>query len=182
MAVLPTKYKWLNDQGPLPKLVVAGLSFLGLKEYPGAGNNPVIMDMAKRLGISNIYTADSLSWCALFISYLCLIADKPLPGTEFDLIRAASFANWGNPVPAGREALGDILVFKRPGGHHVGIYIAESATTFHVLGGNQSDSVSFTEIKKDRLLACRRFYSIAPPASVKKYTLSSGGVVSTDEA
>ena len=180
--ILPTKYKWLGTIGTLPKLVLAGLSFLGLKEFAGTANNPVLIDMAKRLGISSIYTSDALSWCALFISYLCVIADKPMPYTGYEIIRAASFVNWGNPVPKGREALGDILVFKRPGGNHVGIYIAESATTFHVLGGNQSDSVSFTEIKKDRLIACRRYYAIAPPASVKKYILSSSGMISTDEA
>lgn len=180
--ILPTKYKWINTIGTLPKLVIAGLSFLGLKEFAGVGNNPVIMDMAKRLGVSNIYTGDSMSWCAVFIAYLCIISDKPMPFTGYEILRAASFADWGNPVPKGSEAFGDILVFKRPGGNHVGICIAESATTFHVLGGNQSDSVSFTEIKKDRLIACRRYYAIGAPASVKKYILSSSGVVSTNEA
>lgn len=180
--IIPTKYKWLTTIGTLPKLVTAGLSFLGLKEAPGAGNNPVILDMAKRLGVSSIYTSDSISWCALFISYLCVISGKPMPYTSYEILRAASYQTWGNEVPKGKEALGDILVFKRPGGNHVGIYIAESANTFHVLGGNQSDSVSFTEIKKDRLIACRRYYSIAPPASVKKYILSSSGMISTNEA
>lgn len=182
MAVLPTKYKWINNIGPLPRMVVSALSFLGLKEYPGSANNPVIMAMAKEIGVSGIYTGDAMSWCAVFISYICKISDKPLPYTGYELLRAASFATWGNSVAQGQEALGDILVFSRPGGNHVGIYIAESATTFHVLGGNQSDSVNFTEIKKSRLIACRRFYAIGAPSSVKKYLLSSGGVVSTNEA
>jgi uncharacterized protein (TIGR02594 family) len=181
MAVLPTKYKWLSTVGPLPKMVVSALSYLGLKEYPGSANNPVIMEMARQLGVTNIYSGDSVSWCAVFISYICLISGKPMPFTSYEILRAASFASWGNPVEKGKEALGDILVFKRPGGNHVGIYIAESATTFHVLGGNQSDSVSFTEIKKDRMIACRRYYAVAAPASVKKYILSSGGKVSTNE-
>lgn len=179
--ILPTKYKWINTIGPLPKLVIAGLSYLGLREYPGTSNNPVIMDMARRLNVSSIYTADSLSWCAVFMCFICVIADKPMPFTGYEVLRAASFVDWGNPVPKGGEAFGDILVFKRPGGHHVGICIAESATTFHVLGGNQSDSVSFTEIRKDRLIACRRYYAIGAPSSVKKYLLSSGGVISTNE-
>lgn len=182
MPTLPKKYSWISTRGPLPKLVTAALNYLDLKETPGSGNNPIIMGMAKRLGVDNIYIGDSMSWCALFISYLCIIADKPMPYKQYEILRAASFTNWGNPVEKGKEAFGDILVFKRPGGNHVGIYIAESDTTFHVLGGNQSDSVNFTEIKKDRLLAARRYYQIAPPASVKKYKLSSSGVVSTDEA
>ncbi len=179
--MLPSKYKWLETIGPLPKLVTAAISYLGLKEQPGAGNNPIIMGMAKRLGVDNIYVADSISWCALFMSYLCVIADKPMPFKQYEVLRAASFVIWGKTVPLGKEALGDILVFSRPGGNHVGIYIAESATTFHVLGGNQSDSVSFTEIRKDRLISARRFYAIAPPASVKKYLLSSTGAISTNE-
>jgi len=179
---IPAKYKWINEQGPLPKLVTAALNYIDLKETPGAGNSPVIMGMAKRLGVDNIYVSDSISWCALFISFLCVIADKPMPFKQYEILRAASYAKWGEAVPAGKEALGDILVFSRPGGNHVGLYIAESPTTFHVLGGNQSDAVTFTEIKKNRMIACRRFYSIAPPASVKKYLLSSTGVVSTDEA
>lgn len=181
MAVLPTKYKWINTIGPLPRMMVSALSFLGLKEYPGLGNNPVIMEMAKKLEVSDIYTADSISWCALFISYICIISGKPMPYSSYEILRAASFVNWGNQVIKGGEAFGDILVFKRPGGNHIGLHIAESATTFHVLGGNQSDSVSFTEIKKDRLIACRRYYAIGPPASVKKYILSSGGIISTNE-
>lgn len=180
--IIPTKYKWLNTIGTMPKLVIAGLSFLGLKEYPGSTNNPVIMDMAKRLGVENIYTSDAIAWCALFISYLCVISDKPMPFTSYDILRAASYKDWGSPVPKGQEALGDILVFSRPGGNHVGIYIAESETTFHVLGGNQSDSVNFTEINKKRLTACRRYYAIGAPDSAKKYILSSGGKVSTNEA
>lgn len=178
---LPNKYKWLETIGTLPKLVTAGISYLGLKEVPGAANNPIIMGMAKRLKVDNIYVADSISWCALFISFLCVIAGKPMEFTQYAVLRAASFVAWGKNVPAGKEALGDILVFSRPGGAHVGIYIAESPTTFHVLGGNQNDSVSFTEIRKDRLIACRRFYAVAPPPSVKKYLLSSSGQVSTNE-
>lgn len=179
---IPVKYKWIETIGSLPKLVTAALNYIDLKETPGQGNNPVIMGMAKRLGVENIYVADSISWCALFISYLCVIADKPMPFKQYEILRAASFAKWGNPVSPGQEAFGDILVFKRPGGNHVGLYIAESDTTFHVLGGNQSDAVTFTEIKKNRLIAARRYYSIAPPASVKKYKLSSTGTVSTNEA
>jgi len=178
---LPKKYEWLSTIGTLPKLVTAGLNYLGLKEVPGVGNNPVILGMAKRLHVEDKYVADSISWCALFISYLCVIADKPMPFTGYEILRAASFVAWGHNIPDGKEALGDILVFSRPGGNHVGIYIAESVNTFHVLGGNQGDAVSITEIRKDRKIACRRYYAIAPPASVKKYLLSSGGVVSTNE-
>jgi len=34
---------------------------------------------------------------------------------------------------------------------HVGFYAGEDATHYHVLGGNQSDSISITRIRKTRL-------------------------------
>jgi len=78
--------------------------------------------------------------------------------------------------------LGDILVYWRPKGHHVGMYIAESVGTFLTLGGNQGNAYSAVEIEKSRLLAARRFYAIAPPASVKKYYIQPSGEVSENES
>jgi len=179
---LPNKFSFLNTLVPLPKLVSAALEYFGLKEIKGEKNNSVIMGMAKDLGIANIYVNDEMSWCALFISFLLKKVGKPLTFSGYELIRASSFSQWGNPVLKGQEKLGDILVFSRPGGAHVGIYVAESKETFFVLGGNQSDSVSITEISKSRLVAARRFYSIAPPSTVDKYIMDSNGLVSTNEA
>lgn len=176
------KYDWLNDIGPLPKLVVAGLSYLGLKEFPGKESNPVIMQMAKELGVDKIYTNDDISWCALFICYLCKITGKPMPYKSYEILRAASFATWGNPVERGDERLGDIAVFKRPGGNHVGIVIAITRTTVVVLGGNQSNAVTITEISQQRMTACRRYYSITTPESAKQYVVTTTGKLSINEA
>jgi uncharacterized protein (TIGR02594 family) len=179
---LPVKYQWLETIGVLPKLLSAGLQYLGVKEIPGSASNPVIMQMAKELKIDNIYKNDDIAWCAVFISYLCQITGKPLPGNGADLLRAASFAKWGYEVVRGDEQLGDILVFTRPGGNHVGICIAESKDSFHILGGNQSNAVTITEISKYRLSAARRFYKTAPPESVRRYVIDSSGKLSTNEA
>jgi hypothetical protein len=43
-------------------------------------------------------------------------------------------------------ALGDVLAFVRNGGGHVGLYVDEDASAYHVLGGNQSDRVSITRV------------------------------------
>jgi uncharacterized protein (TIGR02594 family) len=180
--MIPARFTWLNTIGELPRLVSTGLQYLGLKEITGVNSNPVIMNMAKQLNVNKIYTNDDMSWCALFISFICKIADKPMPYKEWAILRAASFKTWGNEVEKGKEALGDILVFSRPGGHHVAIYIAETPTTFLVLGGNQSNAVSFTEIRKTRLLTARRFYKTGMPDSAKKYFVSSTGLVSSNES
>lgn len=166
-------------------MVEAGLKLLGTKEIPGQKSNPLILQMAKETGVSDIYKNDDTSWCALFQNYICKITGKPTlnPGKDkYNLLRAKSFSDWGNPVVRGEEKLGDILVFKRPGGFHVGMYIAESPVTFYVLGGNQSNSVTITEIAKARLGAARRYYKTGPPVSVKKYYLDASGKVSTNEA
>lgn len=178
--MIPPKFSFLEGIGTLPNLVVASLNYLGLKEYPGTtNNNPVIMNMAKSLGISNIYQNDEVAWCALYMCHLCKITNKPMPFTGYDILRAKSFENWGVASP--QASLGDVLVFKRPEGAHVGLYIAESPTTYFVLGGNQSNSVNITEIAKNRLTAVRRYYSIAPPASVKPYMTNSSGNISINE-
>jgi len=182
---LPEKYKWIESKVPLPKLVATALQFLGIKEIPGQASNPVIMNMAKEIGVDGIYKNDDTSWCALFMSYLCKITGKPLPDTDgdkYNYLRAAWFLNYGHKVKDGEAMFGDVLVFQRPGGNHVGLYIAESKTTYFVLGGNQSNAVTISEIKKDRLRMARRFYHIAAPATVKKYFMDSSGLVSKNEA
>lgn len=182
---LPAKYQWLATIGPLPRMIENALSLLGTKEIKGSKSNPVILNMAKEIGVDKIYTNDDTSWCAVFQGFICKISNKPAldpKGDIYNLLRAKSFADWGNPVVRGEEMLGDILVFKRPGGFHVGMYIAESKSTFFVLGGNQGNAVTIAEIAKTRLTACRRYYATAAPASVKKYKLDSSGKLSTNEA
>lgn len=183
--MLPEKYKWLENIGTLPKLVSAGLQYLGLKEIPGKGSNPVIMDMAKGLHVEDIYTDDDIAWCALAINHLIRITGKPMldiKGDKHNLLRAKYLLNYGIPVPIGDEKLGDILIFGREGGGHATLYIAESPSTYHCLGGNQHNMFDFTEIAKSRLIGARRFYATAPPASAKKYEMNSSGLISTNEA
>jgi uncharacterized protein (TIGR02594 family) len=183
--MLTDKYKWLETVGTLPKLVSAALQYLGLKEIPGITSNPVIIEMAKGLGVSDIYTNDDTSWCAIFINHLLRICGKPpidYKGDRYNILRAKGLADWGNPVVRGEEQLGDIGIFNRPGGGHVAIIIASTEDTFVVIGGNQSNAVTFTEIAKNRLLTARRFYATDPPASAKKYTMDSSGLVSKNEA
>lgn len=182
---LPKKYDFLNNIGVLPKIVSTALNYFGIREIPGAQSNPVILDMAKQVGVNGIYRNDDTSWCALFMCFICKLCGKPLPdpkGDIYNYLRAAFFLDYGDAVDDNDIRLGDVAVFSRPGGNHVGIIIAESKTTYHVLGGNQSNSVNIAEIKKDRLRQARRFYSIGMPASAKKYEIDSSGKVSHNEA
>lgn len=181
--MIPEKFKWLESGGTLPKMVLEALGYIGIKELAGKkNNNPVIMNMAKELGIADLYPNDEMAWCALFMCFIAMKTGKPQPFKGYHMLRAKSFETWGNPVRRTDAQLGDILVFARTGGGHVGLYIAETSSTFWVLGGNQGNSVSITQIEKSRLTAVRRFYATAPPESAKKYFVDSSGVISKNEA
>lgn len=176
--MIPEQYKFLNDIPDLPRIVKAGLSQLGTKEISGTGNNATILSWAKELNISNTYNADSIPWCGLFVA-LCVHRSgrKPVENPLW----ARSWAQWGKREQV--AMLGDILVFSRTGGGgHVGIYIAEDKDCYHSLGGNQSDAVTITRIKKIRCISINRPVYENQPASVKQYFVSASGQVSTNEA
>ena len=184
--MLPEKYKWLETIGPLPKLVAAALQFLGIKEVPGKGSNQVIINMANELGLQGIYTDDDMSWCAVFINYLCKITGKPIvdtKGDKYNLMRAKWLSNWGNKVAIKDMQLGDIGILNRDGGGHVFIIIAKTPKGNVIgLGGNQSNSVTFSEFDINRMIDVRRFYATTPPISAKQYIVASDGKLSTNEA
>ena len=170
-------YTWLNKIKELPKAIVEGTKLLGTLEVPGTGDNPVILGWAKELGLEKVYSDDSIPWCGLFTAVVMKRAGKT-PVT--DPLWARNWAKFG--TAAGTASLGDVLVFVRDGGGHVGIYVAEDATAYHVLGGNQHDSVSISRIAKSRCVAARRPIYNNQPSSVKPYIVEAAGALSHDEA
>ncbi len=172
--------------GTLPKLVSAAIQYLGIKEIPGGKSNPVILDMAKGLGIADIYLNDDTAWCGLFMSHLFRITGKPKLEYGFDkyqILRANAYKTWGKPVSKDDMRLGDVVILERPGGGHVFILIGVSPSGNPIgIGGNQSNSVSISEFNKDRVVAIRRYYSQSIPASAKLYKIDSEGGISTNEA
>lgn len=178
MSKLPAQYAWL-DKEPAPKMLLEALKLYGVVETKGAGNTPAIMAWAKALGgdVAKVFTADSIPWCGLFVAYVAMRAGKPVPASP---LWALSWASWGTKAPAAQ--LGDVLVFKRDGGGHVGLYVGEDASAYHVLGGNQGDAVSITRIAKSRCVAARRLYLVGKPRNVRTVKLTAKGALSTNEA
>lgn len=176
MRLLPA-YRWLEATTQPPRMIAEALKLYGTVETPGAGNNPTIMAWANETGLKSTYTADSVPWCGLFMAVVAKRAGKPLVSSPLWALSWSKFGEQG-----GQPRLGDVLTFKREGGGHVTLYVGEDATCYHCLGGNQSDAVSITRIKKDRLYAVRRHYAIAAPASAKPYVLAASGAVSSNEA
>ena len=172
-----SKYNWLTEVGTLPKTVSEGIKLLGTVETPGVKNNPIIMSWAKEVSLEKSYSADSIPWCGLFVA---LVAKRAGKDPVKEPLWARNWAKFGEA--AGTASLGDILVFVRDGGGHVGVYVAEDETAYHVLGGNQSDKVTITRIAKTRCVAVRRPIYTNKPSSVKPYRVAAEGGLSTNEA
>ncbi|WCT75049.1 TIGR02594 family protein [Sphingomonas naphthae] len=197
MEPLPAAYRWLNSHVPLPKIVTAALEQLGTVEVPGKANSSVIMGWADEVGVGAIgyrYTGDDVPWCGLFMAAMAKRAGKPIPAgplyalnwAQFgDMVASRASLDTAKPLRAfnGRvPSLGDVLVFRRPTGGHVGLYVGEDANAFHVLGGNQGDRVCILRIAKARCVAVRRPPMSIPPASVRPFQLAAAGALSKDEA
>jgi uncharacterized protein (TIGR02594 family) len=170
------KYSWLEEE-KAPKILVQAIKLIGTKEIVGKQHNPIILDWARELGIK-MYTNDEIPWCGLFIAYCAQkagvqVVDGPL--------WALNWAKYGNAV--NQPMLGDVLTFKRDGGGHVGIYVGEDRTHYHIIGGNQGNEVSIMRIAKSRLHQARRTaWKIAQPSNVRVVNLSSQGIISNNEA
>ncbi len=154
---------------------------LGLREVPGKGSNPTIMSWAKQLGgwVASFYTDDDIPWCGLALGAWIAITlpGEPLPSNYLGALNWRTFG-----INLSTPALGAILVFSRKGGGHVGLYVGEDATHFHVLGANQSNSVSITRIEKSRLVATRYPKTGGNPVGGRVHLSAKGVPITRNEA
>lgn len=179
---LPATYAWLRGVGPVPRHLAVALDLLGTLETPGAGDSPIIMgwrDECRAAGINvSGYTADRVPWCGLFAAVVMLRAQRV---AVKDPLWALNWATFG--VDGGQPELGDVLTFKREGGGHVAIYLAEDRDGhYHIIGGNQGDRVNIMRIDKARMYSCRQPPYSTKPASVKPYVVAATGTISRNEA
>jgi uncharacterized protein (TIGR02594 family) len=163
-------YEWLWAE-PGPKMLVEALKLWGTKEVDGKGNNRTIMGWAKE--VNTTYPGDATAWCGLFIS----VAAKRAGWDYYpngNALWARNWADWGRKVKT--AMLGDVLVFPRGEGGHVALYVGEDKTHYHILGGNQSNSVNIVRKAKDPILAIRRApWRTAQPDNVRVVQLKAGG-------
>ena len=176
---LPKKYSFLAKE-PGPKMLKEALKHYGTLEHRDSANNPDILKWATEIGgwVGSYFKSDSIPWCGLFMGIVAKRSGYSIPNNP---LSALAWASFGTPVKEAK--LGYVLVFTRGGGGHVGLYVGEDAAAFHVLGGNQSDSVNITRIAKSRLYSIQRpKYKVGEPANVRKIILSASGVLSRNEA
>ena len=177
MNPLPGNYRWLSAEAA-PRHLVEAVKLHGVLETPGAKDNPTIMGWADEVGIArNVYSSDEVPWCGLFVSVIMKRAQRDVVASP---LWARSWSTFG--VEADTAMLGDVLVFSRNGGGHVGIYVGEDKDCYHVLGGNQSNQVNVTRIMKSRCIAIRRPPYRQQPDNVRVVQLSARGAISTNEA
>lgn len=181
MIPLPQTYSWLNDETG-PRILTEALSLYGTKEISGGETNPVIISWAKEIGgwISDFYKEDEIPWCGLFIAVAAKRAGYPFSQKA---LSAREWENWGAAVQGNSPMLGDVMIFTRKNGGHVGLYVGEDHECYHILGGNQSDEVNISRLSKDRFLVCKRSpFKIGQPDNVRKVFLSPSGKISDNEA
>ncbi|MBN8565226.1 MAG: TIGR02594 family protein [Flavobacteriales bacterium] len=171
-------YKFLASE-PGPKVITEAVKLYGTREIVGKQHSAEILYWAKELGMEKTYTNDEIPWCGLFIA---IVVKRAGFNPVVNPLWARNWANFGTPQKV--AMLGDILVFTRPGGGgHVGLYVGEDATCYHVLGGNQSNMTNTTRILKSRCIAIRRCpWRVAQPANVRVIQLSANGKISENEA
>lgn len=164
-----------------PRHMQIARSLIGTREVPGSGNSSTIMGWAKRLGTKALgmaYNADSVPWCGVFVAHCLREAGLP---TAPIAVRAKAWATWEANLGPSVLSPGAVLVFEREGGGHVGFYVGEDATHYHVLGGNQSDMVNIMRLAKGRCIA-RRWPRGVPVLGKPVHLTASGAPVSRNEA
>lgn len=100
-------------------------------------------------------TDDETPWCS---AVMCAALENT-GHRSTKSAAAASYKNYGSQVDIDNFKKGDILVFKRTGGHHV-CFAAKDGGKKHgsvyVLGGNQSNMVKYQFMSTGNLIAARR--------------------------
>jgi uncharacterized protein (TIGR02594 family) len=140
---------------PRESLFAIADSQLGVREYPGAKHNPVIMAYMKSTGLT-FSQGDEIAWCSIFANWVCLNAGTKRSNNAM----ARSWMKVGTSVDA--PALGDIVVFWRESKSgtlgHVAFYhsMDDDKDEIYVLGGNQNNRVCVMAYPQERILGFRR--------------------------
>jgi uncharacterized protein (TIGR02594 family) len=140
-----------------PPWMTTATNLMNTDEVKGRGSNPVIIGWAKRLGgwVANYYKSDDIPWCGLFMAH-CLSVNKVDISNIKNPLSARAWLKLGYSV---EPCFGSIIVFWRVSKNgalgHVGFYVSEDKDFYHILGGNQSDSVNIQKVSKSRFLGAR---------------------------
>jgi uncharacterized protein (TIGR02594 family) len=135
----------------IPKWLTWALGQLGVKEVPGARDNPVIVGYHAETAAGP--APDELAWCSSFVNAAMKAAG--LRGTRNKA--ASSWLRWGLPSVL---RIGGVAFFGQSdpdakGTGHVFIVFAWDEQWVWGVGGNQQNQVSVARRPRSALEACR---------------------------
>lgn len=144
-------------------------------------DNARLWDWLKSDGAADLGDPAQNPWCGSLVqtAFLLTLPNEPLPENPFLAL------NWTRFGVSCSPQVGAVLVFWRGSPDnwqgHVGFYVGEDTTHFHVLGGNQADRVSVVRIAKVRLRAsgCRWPASL-PQGAGGRVVAAAGQLIVTD--
>lgn len=142
-------------------------------------DNPELREFLKSDG-KTLGDPAQLPWCGDFVE-TCIAVSIPQAVIPTNPYLARNWLKFGMTVDA---CFGSVLVFWRGSVSgtkgHVGFYYSEDADFYHVLGGNQSNSVSVSKIARNRLLGAR-LPTVGGPYPRKVVTSASDWQITVDE-
>lgn len=144
-----------SKPGDPPWLAIA-VAELGVKEYPGNGENPRIVEYLRSTNLSAPDSArDETPWCSAFANWC--VEKAGFEGT--DSAWARSWLNWG--VELNKPQRGCIVVLQREVNKgHVGFFLGKTSSGIRLLGGNQGNAVSVATFAKSNLLGYRMAHGL----------------------
>jgi uncharacterized protein (TIGR02594 family) len=182
--MIPQQYQWLLALRGLPNTIKFALAEHGVREVVGKGSNRTIIGWRDELNQAGAkisgFSDDDIPWCGLFAAIITYRRLKHADEVVANPLWARNWSKYGYKSP--QPSLGDVLVFSRGSGGHVGFYVAEDQWAYHVIGGNQGNKVSITRILKGRLLAARRPPYQVVPRNCRPFHVAPDGDVSSNEA
>lgn len=139
----------MNAAAELP-WIAAARAQLGVREIKGMAHNPVIVGFWKLARLGGIKN-DEVPWCAGFVG--AMLEACHIRSARSDSSRA--YLKWGEPIDS--PEYGCVVVFRRPGGGHVGFCVGiDQGGRLLILGGNQGDRVSILPFGRERVAGFRR--------------------------
>ncbi len=120
-------------------------------EWGHGRSNPIIIAFFGAAGSVDHGDQDETPWCAAFVNW-CI---ERVGGKGTKSAMSGSFRKSGNRTVRQDPRPGDIAVFRdsnrrlgNAGYGHVGFYVGDTGRHISVLGGNQSNRISYSEYKK----------------------------------
>lgn len=151
---------------------------IGVKEGPGAANNPRVVQLFADAGFPGI-KQDSVAWCAAAVGAMLKRSGHPPSGS----LAARSYEAWG--VGLKDPVLGCVATKRRGNSTwqgHVGFVVGASKDQIFLLGGNQGDAWSVAAFKRSEFTSFRWPADVAIPTASKLPTTVAGARSGVSEA